>query len=66
MNVYDSNHHYFCRDANDQYVEVDTEREAELIEQVNAHMEEALQNLKELTEIVSQDKWYHGANYTWG
>ena len=56
MNVYDSNHHYFCRDANDQYVEVDTEREAELIEQVNAHMEEALQNLKELTEIVSQDK----------
>lgn len=43
---------YICHDAKDHYIEVDTEDEAELIEELNEEMTQALKTYKKLMSLT--------------
>lgn len=51
MNVYENGNANVCKDAKDTYIEVNTEEEAELIEEINNHFQQALQLYKQLIKL---------------
>ena len=51
MNVYENGKAYVCKDAKDTYIEVNTQEEAELIEEINDHFQQALQLYKQLIKL---------------
>lgn len=51
MNVYERGNAQIVRDAKDFYIEVNTEEEAELIEEINNHFQQALQQYKKLIKL---------------
>lgn len=51
MNVYENGKAPICKDEKDTYIEVDTEEEAELIEEINDHFQQALQLYKQLIKL---------------
>ena len=56
MNIYPKSKNYYCADAYDLYVEVDTEEEANLIEQLNGYQEGSFRVYNELVKITSNNK----------
>lgn len=51
MNVYENGKAYVCKDAKDTYIEVNTQEEAELIDEINNHFQQALQLYKKLIKL---------------
>lgn len=51
MNVYENGNAQIVRDAKDFYIEVNTEEEAEVIEEINKHFQQALQLYKQLINL---------------
>lgn len=56
MNIYPKSKNYYCADAHDLYLEVDTEEEANLIEQLNGYQEGSFRVYNELVKITSNNK----------
>lgn len=55
MNIYPRRNNYYVTDANDLYIEVSTEEEANLIEQLNGHQESSFRIYNELVKITSNN-----------
>lgn len=51
-NLYDFENAYICKDERDTYVDVKTEEEADLIEQLNRHQEESQRIYRELQKAI--------------
>lgn len=51
MNVYEKGKAQIVRDVKDYYIEVNTQEEAELIEEINDHFQQALQLYKQLIKL---------------
>lgn len=51
MNVYEKGNAYVCKDAKDTYLYVNTQEEAELIEEINDHFHQALQQYIKLIKL---------------
>lgn len=51
MNVYENGKGYICKDDKDTYIVVNTKEEAELIEEINNHFQQALQLYKQLIKL---------------
>lgn len=56
MNIYPKSNYYYSADARDLYIEVDTEEEANLIEQLNGYQEGSFRVYNELIKITSNNK----------
>jgi hypothetical protein len=56
MNIYPKSKNYYFADARDLYIEVDTEEEVNLIEQLNGYQEGSFRIYNELVKITSNNK----------
>lgn len=55
MNIYPKSENYYCADATDLYIEVNTPEEANLIEQLNGYQEGSFRVYNELVKLTSNN-----------
>lgn len=55
-NIYDLKEMYICKDANDTYIEVDTEKEAAIIEALDYYDEQALEHYTTLLNVIRKEE----------
>lgn len=55
MNLYPKRENYYCYDATDLYIEVNTPEEANLIEQLNGYQEGSFRVYNELVKLTSNN-----------